>query len=121
MKTEDSGFTLIEALVAMAVLAVAATGFVRATEGHIDLIGRIEARAGGGWAAENGLTEARLGLQPMAAPLLGRAWQPVATTRASDDPDITAVTVTTKAVNTSVTMHGFRDMGATVAAAARPR
>ncbi len=118
MTTEDAGFTLIEALVAMAVLAVAATGFARATEGHIDMIARIEARAGGGWAAENGLTEARLGLQPKVAPLLGRTWQTVVVTRASDEPDVTAVSVTTKAVNTSVTMHGFRDTGGPVAAAA---
>ena len=35
----DAGFSLIEVLVAMAVLAVAAAGFVGATERHIDTIG----------------------------------------------------------------------------------
>ncbi len=44
----------------MAVLAVAAAGFVRATEGHIDTVAALEARAAGGWAADNRLAEARV-------------------------------------------------------------
>ena len=105
----DAGFTLIETLVAMAVLAIAATGLVRATEGHVDLIGGLERRVGGGWAADNALTETRVGLAPTPTVLLGRAWLPAVVARGSDDPDIAAVTVTATSGGTSVTRHGFRD------------
>ncbi len=105
----DAGFTLIETLVAMAVLAVAATGLVRATEGHVDLIGTLESRVGGGWAADNALTEARLGLTPTPTVLLGHAWSSGIVARASDDPEVAAVTVTAAGSGTSATRHGFRD------------
>lgn len=112
MTTADSGFTLIEALVAMAVLAVAATGFIRATEGHLDLITRLEARAAGSWAADNALSEARLGLTPTAGPLLGQSWRTTVTAGTSEDPDVAPLTVSAAAGGTRVTLRGFRDIGA---------
>ena len=111
--TADAGFTLIEALVAMAVLAVAAAGFVRATAGHIDTIAALETRAAGGWAADNALAEARLGMTPAATPLLGHDWRAVVATRGSDDPDIAALTVSAASGATTVTLPGFRDTAAT--------
>ena len=107
--TTDSGFTLIEALVAMAVLAVAATGFIRATQAHIDVVGRVEARAAGGWVADNALTEARLGLTSTSAPLLGRDWRATVAAAGSPDPDIAALTVGAESGGVHVTMRGFRD------------
>lgn len=108
----DAGFTLIETLVAMAVLAVAAAGFVHATAGHIDTIGRLEARAGGGWAADNALAEARLGLTPAAASLLGRTWRPAVAIHGSDDPEIAALSVAVDDGGTRVALRGFRDTAA---------
>lgn len=118
MTTTDAGFTLIETLVAMAVLAVAATGLVRATEGHVDLIGALESRVAGGWAVDNALTEARLGLTPAPTTLLGQRWTSVVVARASDDPDVSALTVTAAGSAKSVIRHGFRDTAATTAAKA---
>ena len=116
MTTADSGFTLIEALVAMAVLAVAATGFIRVTEAHIDTVGRIEARAGGGWVADNALTETRLGLTPTSAPLLGRSWRTTVVAGDSGDRDVAALTISAKSDGVRVTMRGFRDTGGTTGA-----
>lgn len=109
----DAGFTLIEALVAMAVLAVASAGFIRATQGHIDLIGRVEARAAGLWAADNALVAARLGLPLAAPPLLGQPWSATTAARPSDDPAINAVTVTASGGGATVTLRGFTAAGAT--------
>lgn len=58
----ESGFTLIETLVALAVLAVSAVAILGATEAHVARIGSLEARAAALWAAENRLSEAALGL-----------------------------------------------------------
>lgn len=107
MTDATDGFTLIETLVAMAVLAVAATGLVRATEGHVDLIGRIEARVAGGWAADNALVAARLGLPPAPESLLGREWHVAVAARPSDDPEVAALTVTATSPAASVALAGF--------------
>ncbi len=120
--THDAGFTLIEALVAMAVLAVAASGFVRATEDHIDIIARLEARAAGGWVADNALAEARVpGLDVTATtPMLDRDWQATVASHASDDPDVAAVTVTAANGGTRVSLRGFHDTAPPPPVAASP-
>lgn len=114
LPVNDDGFTLIEALVAMAVLAVASAGLIRATEAHIDLIRGIELRTVAAWVAENRLAELALpnaaGL-PTTVSMLGRDWRVTTTPRASDDPDITAVEVAVAAPGAPalVTLRGFVD------------
>ncbi len=105
----DAGFSLIEALVAVAVLAVATAGLVRAIERHIDAIAALEARTAGGWAADNALAEARLGLATADSTLLGRDWHPTVTAARSDDPEVGTLTVTATSGTVHVTMRGFRD------------
>jgi len=74
----EQGFSLIEALVALAVLAIAAVGLVRATESHIDSTRAMERRAAAMWIAENRLAEIQLA-DPAAsasqAELLGQQWK----------------------------------------------
>ena len=41
----DAGFTLIEAMIALLILGIAAVGLSRATQGHIDLIRGLQSRA----------------------------------------------------------------------------
>jgi general secretion pathway protein I len=58
----EAGFTLIETLVALAVLAVSAVAILGATEAHVARVAALEARAAAQWAAENRLVEEMLGL-----------------------------------------------------------
>lgn len=68
----EAGFTLIETLVALAVLAVSSVAFLGATEAHVARISALEYRAGAMLAAQNYLAEVMLGLEPeITAVLLG--------------------------------------------------
>lgn len=95
-RSSDAGFTLIEALVAMAVLAVGAVSLLGATEGHAVRIGQVIDRTAARWAAETRLTELRLGLVPEAGPIesYGRRWAVAVDTEPTDDPDLSRITVT---------------------------
>ncbi len=117
----DTGFSLIEALVAMALLAVAATGLLQATARHVDAVAAIEARAAAGWAADNALTEARLGLPVGPETLLGRRWSPRVTSGISDDPSIVALTATVRGGGIEAVVRGFAARPAITAVAAAPR
>ena len=58
----EDGFTLIETLVALVVLATSGVALLGATEAHIARIGALETRAAAQWVAENYLAEVKLGL-----------------------------------------------------------
>ena len=92
----DSGFTLIESLVALAVLAISAIALLGATEAHVARIGGLQQRAAAGWAAENHLVELSLGLTPAAEPdpLLGYPVRLTTTLSATTDPDLTRLDIT---------------------------
>lgn len=85
---KDDGFSLIEALVALAVLAIASVGLIRAVESHVDSTRGLERRAAAMWVAENRLAELQLS-DPAATQaqvdLLGQQWEvAVARTRTED-------------------------------------
>jgi general secretion pathway protein I len=97
----EDGFTLVEALVAMAVLAVAGVAILQATQSHLDRVSDLQSRAAALWVAENRLVE--LGL-PGAVPapehparMLGRSWTVDVETAPTDDPDLARVTVSVRA------------------------
>lgn len=114
-RTADAGFTLIEALVAMAVLAVASSGLIRATEAHVDLIRGLQQRTVAGWVADNRLVELRLpgAALPSSVDMLGQRWQVATTLTATDDPAVTAVilAVGEPSARPLVTLRGFREGG----------
>ena len=91
-----SGYSLMEAMVALFVLAVASTGLLLATRAHIDSVGGLEDRIAAQWIAENRLAELNLGGGRVAqaeVEMLGRRWRIDVTRTATDDPDLIAVEI----------------------------
>jgi general secretion pathway protein I len=89
----EAGFTLLEALVAVSVLAVASVGLLRAAEGHVDRISQLEQRAAASWLANAVLADLRLGRATPASAtgpreMAGREFQVDVTPVATDDPDL---------------------------------
>ncbi|NUB42759.1 type II secretion system minor pseudopilin GspI [Fertoebacter nigrum] len=91
----EAGFTLIETLVALAVLATSAVALLGATEAHIARIGGLEARAAAQWVAENHLAERTLGVAPQPpGPVLGFAFAVTEDLRATTDPGLSQIDIT---------------------------
>lgn len=117
------GFTLVEALVALTVLAVASAGLIRATEAHVDQVRGLQIRTIAQWVAENRLVEIQVGQAvPVArtdrVEMLGRSWDVAVGLSASEDPDLAAVTVAVSpagARRSSVVLTGFVDIGKSAA------
>lgn len=121
----DRGFTLIEALVALVIMGIAAAGLLRATEAHVDRVAGLEARVAALWVAENRLAELQLADQwPAEVDMLGRHWRITERRAPSSDPDLVKVDVAVAEVRASerssarrpgslVTLSGFLDTGAT--------
>ena len=126
MRSED-GFTLIEALIAMAVLAVGALGLLGAVERHVGLADGLIDRTTARWAAENRLAERALGLDPdpARATMLGRDWRVVDERSATPDPDLQRIDVRVyppdadRRAEPLARMTGFLDTGPPVPEAAQ--
>ena len=116
--SKDGGFSLIEALVALAVLAIATVGLVGAVEQHIDSTRAMERRAAATWVAENRLAEIALGPAASAGDevtMLGQRWRVAVARRTTDDPEIMRVQVRVYAGDDAAptaTLDGFADAGA---------
>jgi general secretion pathway protein I len=92
---QDAGFTLIETLIALAVLSMTAVAMLGAVEAHIARISGLEYRAAAQWAAENYLVELTLGLEPEApAPMLGLQFEMAVERTATEDPALQRVDIT---------------------------
>lgn len=93
----EGGFTLIEVMVALVILAVAAAGLIRASEAHVDSVRGLERRTAAAMVAQNRLAELRMGVAPRRTgaqtEMLGESWLVAERMEATDDPDIMAVTV----------------------------
>ena len=109
----DSGFSLIEALVALAVLAIATVGLMRAVESHIDSARALERRTAAMWVAENRLAELEAGIAgPVRVEMMGQAWTIATTRQRTADPEITRVRIAVTAANESsplASLDGFVD------------
>lgn len=115
----EDGFTLVEVLVALAILAVATAGLIGAAEAHVDSIRSLEARAAAQWVAENRIAELTVASdaasRPEAVEMLGRTWAVQVSRRASEDPDLDAMTVSVTEADQPdplVTMDFFLDRAA---------
>ncbi len=98
----QAGFTLIESLVALVVLAVTSVALLSATEAHIARIGGLETRAAAGWVTENHLAALSLGLPPAqtSAKMLGISFDVTEAQTPTQDPDLTQVTLTASETGT---------------------
>ena len=116
---DDAGFSLIEALVALLVLAIGAAGLVRAAEAHVDSIRSLERRAAAQLVAQNRLAELALpGAQagPATVEMLGQRWNVAVNESGTDDPDLARLSVAVSGIGDKaplVTLDGFRDKGST--------
>ncbi|WP_084580185.1 type II secretion system minor pseudopilin GspI [Sphingomonas azotifigens] len=92
--TDERGFSLIEALVALAVLAIATVGLMRTVQTHIDSTRGVERRAAAMWVAENRLAELEAGIagEPQ-VDMLGERWRVAVDRRSTDDPEIVRVRI----------------------------
>ncbi len=116
----EEGFTLVEALVALVILGVAAAGLIGGAEAHVDSIRALESRAVAQWVAENRVTE--LTVNSDRAPeafdlveMMGENWRVQVARRASDDPDLHAMTISVgpeEQPEPLVTMDFFLDRSA---------
>ncbi len=116
-RSTEAGFTLIETLVALAVLATSSVALLGATEAHIARIADLESRAAAQWAAENMVAELTLGQAPNETPdpMLGISFVMTATNTTTGDPDLARVDITAaEAANGQIyaRLTGFLDIGA---------
>ena len=102
----QAGFTLIETLVALAVLAVSAVAILGAAQAQVARIGALEARAAALWAAQNHLAEIGLGLAPAAEPpaMLGYRFRMEVTETATADPDLTRLDIAATDIDSGQTL-----------------
>lgn len=112
----QTGFSLIEALVALAVLAIATVGLMRTVEAHIDSTRGVERRSAAMWVAENRLAEleARIPAAAGDAPveMLGERWRVAVARLRTDDPEINRVRIQVFALGETAplaSLDGFVD------------
>ena len=111
---DSDGFSLIEAMVALAILAIAAVGLTRTVESHIDSTRGLERRAAAMWVAENRLAELELGSnasEEQQVEMLGQKWRVAVEQERTDDPDIVRVRVQVYGAERSplASLDGFVD------------
>jgi general secretion pathway protein I len=118
MKLTQDGFTLLEALVALGIVAIAGASIVSAVEGHVDRVRGLEMRSVARWVAENRLAELELGGKSPGpdedrVEMLGQQMQVVVTARNSADRDLAHVEIAAGAPGAAplYRLDGFLDRG----------
>lgn len=116
----EAGFSLLEALIALSILAIAAAALIGASEAHIDRVGGLEDRAIASWVADEQLIELRLTPTARVAATYtremgGQTWQVDVAPVSTDDPDLLRVDIAVRlagARDALTRLSGFVDIGA---------
>ena len=115
-QSRRAGYSLMEAIVALFVLAVASTGLLMATQAHIDGVRGLEDRVVAQWIAENRLAELSVSdTPPDQIRMMNVDWTVRAERRPTDDPDLQAVEIFVSragASSAAARLSGFVDTGA---------
>ena len=99
---KNSGFTLLEVLLAMTIIAMSLLAALRTTENTTRTLTRLQERTIAQWVAENALVSMRYridGIQPLAgrwqstAEMADRTWFWIATSNPTGDPGILKIYV----------------------------
>ena len=110
-RAPTNGFSLIEALIALAILAITAVSFLRATEANISRVTALETRTAASWVAQNRLAELTLGMAipDTPVPMLGRNYTVAVTTTPTADPTLDRIDIVVTAPDdgTGNTLTGF--------------
>lgn len=113
--TRRDGYSLMEAIVALFVLAVASTGLLMATQAHIDGVRGLEDRVVAQWIAENRLAELAIGeIPPATVRMMNVDWTVRTDRRPTDDPDLQAVDILVSRAGSpsaAARLSGFIDSG----------
>lgn len=116
MRRGEKGFTLVEALVALLVLGIAAAGLLTAADAHVDRVRGLELRALASLVAQNRAVELQLPGEGDAGTrqveFHGRRWAVTTTAREAGDPDLLAYRVTVAEAGTAaalVTLDAFAE------------
>ena len=115
-RVDRDGYSLMEAIVALFILSIAASGFLIATQAHIDGVRGLEDRIVGQWVAENRLTELTLGdATPDVVRSMGVDWSVRVQRSPTDDADLQALEISVSRANSTgaaARLNGFIDVGA---------
>ena len=102
MKTKDLGFTLIEVLLALAIIAIALTALLKATSQNIEHTTRLKEKSIAHWVAMQGITAIQLGLIPVnlnqdmtkVTSMLGQRWYWRITLASTSIHNVQKITIT---------------------------
>jgi general secretion pathway protein I len=94
-RSTDGGFSLIEALVALSVLAVSASVILSATENHTKSVTALTDRTQARWVAQNRLTRLQTGEKTLPARVAmgGQDWRVTQKQSETSDPDLWRVDI----------------------------
>lgn len=120
---DDAGFTLLEALIALTVLAMMSASLISAGTSHVQRISGIEDRAFAGLIAEARLQEivldpARRVDLPTTLTSVGQSWRITVDTVSTDEPELLQVIVSVRPGSVGGSFGpvaqriGFADLGA---------